>query len=230
MKNKQRTAGIIFSGLAAVIMLFLGSSIILSNTNDNGDKRMDNNKIFNSAQETKPLSVGSKVPDVKFRTIEGKEFDLKKEIFKKPSILIFYRGGWCPYCNTQLGQIREIEDKLIAMGYQVLAISVDRPEKIKETLMKFEMKYLLLSDSGMEGSKAFGIAYKSDEKKLEENPKYKDTLEAYSGEKHHLLPVPSVFIVGTDGIIKYVYSNPDFKIRIKPGVLLEEAGKAVKKQ
>jgi len=165
MKNRQRTAGIVFSAVAAVIMLFLGASKIMSGTNDNGGKRMDNNKVYNSAEETKPLTVGSKVPDVKFRTIEGKEFDLRKEISKKPSILIFYRGGWCPYCNTQLGQIHEIEDKLIAMGYQVLAISVDRPEKLKETLMKFEMKYLLLSDSDMEGSKAFGIAYKADEKK-----------------------------------------------------------------
>jgi peroxiredoxin len=189
---------------------------------------MNENRVFNSAQETKPLPVGSGVPDVKFLTIDGKEFDLKKEALKKPSVLIFYRGGWCPYCSIQLGQIQQIEGKLIGMGYQVLAISVDRPEKLKETLVKYEMKYRLLSDSGMEGSKAFGIAFKVDEKAIEKNSEFAATLETFSGEKHHLLPVPSVFVVGGDGIIKYEYSNPDFKTRIKPDILLEEAEKALK--
>ena len=124
--------------------------------------------------------------------------------------------------------MQQIEGKLIGMGYQILAISVDKPEKLKETLMKYEMKYRLLSDSRMEGSKAFGIAFKAGQKNLEKNGEYEATLEAYSGEKHHLLPVPSVFITGTDGIIKYEYSNPDYKIRIKPDVLLEEAQKGLK--
>jgi hypothetical protein len=54
-------------------------------------------------------------------------------------------------------------------------------------------------------------------------------LEAASGEKHHLLPVPSVFIVGREGMIGFTYVNPDYKVRIDSDVLLA-AAKAVLKE
>src|SRR5208337_4691992 len=100
--------------------------------------------VFLSAEETKPLQAGSKVPAVELNTINGEIFNLREEIAKNPSILIFYRGGWCPYCNMQLGQLKGIEETLIGMGYRILAISVDKPEKLRETLDKYEMKYRLL--------------------------------------------------------------------------------------
>lgn len=180
-----------------------------------------------SAENTRPLPAGSTVPGVILATVEGKEFDLAGEIRKKPSILIFYRGSWCPYCNIQLGQLKEIEDKLILLGYRVLAISADKPEKLRETIDKYEMKYQLLSDNCMEGAKAFGIAYKVTDEAIKRKPSFGSDLEEFSGEAHHILPVPSVFIAGTDGTIRYAYSNPDYKVRIKPEILLFEAKKVL---
>ena len=73
----------------------------------------------------------------------------------------------------------------------------------------------------MLGSQAFGIVFQVDEKTVE---RYKNQLsidlEDASGEKHHLLPVPAVFIVGSDGIIRFEYVNPSHKIRIGPDLLL----------
>jgi peroxiredoxin len=39
-------------------------------------------------------------------------------------------------------------------------------------------------------------------------------LDSTTGEPLHELPVPSVFIIDRTGTIRYVYSNPDFKIRL----------------
>ena len=50
-------------------------------------------------------------------------------------------------------------------------------------------------------------------------------IEDASGDDHHILPVPAVFIVDTDGIIRFDYVNPDYKIRIDPEELLEAARK-----
>jgi peroxiredoxin len=44
-----------------------------------------------------------------------------------------------------------------------------------------------------------------------------------SGQKHHILPVPAAFIIGTDGLIKFEYINPNYKMRIKADVLLAAA-------
>ncbi|ULT24851.1 redoxin domain-containing protein [Sphingobacterium sp. E70] len=41
--------------------------------------------------------------------VKGGAIDIGKAISQKPTILVFYRGGWCPYCNLQLSGLQEIE-------------------------------------------------------------------------------------------------------------------------
>ncbi len=48
-------------------------------------------------------------------------------------------------------------------------------------------------------------------------------LEATSGQKHHQLPVPSVFLVEAGGPIRWVYSNPDYEIRPDNASILKAA-------
>ena len=47
-----------------------------------------------SPEDVCPILTGQKVPAVTLQTIEGKPFDLTESIAKKPTVLIFYRGGW----------------------------------------------------------------------------------------------------------------------------------------
>jgi peroxiredoxin len=48
-------------------------------------------------------------------------------------------------------------------------------------------------------------------------------LEAVSGESHHVLPAPATFIVASDGMIRFQYTNPDYHVRLHPDVLLAAA-------
>jgi len=48
-------------------------------------------------------------------------------------------------------------------------------------------------------------------------------LEKASGQDHHVLPVPSTFLIGADGVIRFQYTNPDYKVRLHPDVLLAAA-------
>ncbi|RMG56016.1 MAG: hypothetical protein D6723_01365 [Acidobacteria bacterium] len=50
--------------------------------------------IPNSAHEICPLLVGERVPSVTLKTVDGRPFDLSAAIARKPTVLIFYRGGW----------------------------------------------------------------------------------------------------------------------------------------
>jgi peroxiredoxin len=182
-----------------------------------------------SAQEVRPLLIGASVPDMALTSAAGNTFNLRKNLVKKPGIIIFYRGGWCPYCNRQLAQLQKIESSLLELAYQVLAISPDRPQNLAQSQKKLKPSYTLLSDSSMRVASAFGIAFHVDDATVEKYHGYGIDLEAASGEKHHLLPVPSVFIVGRDGMIGFTYVNPDYKVRIDSDVLLA-AAKAVLKQ
>jgi peroxiredoxin len=126
-----------------------------------------------------------------------------------------------------LVQLQEIEPRLKEMGYRIIAVTPDKPEEIKKTLDKKKLTYTLLSDSKMDGAKAFGIAFKLNKKKFMERMASVAT-EKSSGETHHLLPVPAVFLIGADGVIDFVYANPDYTVRLQPDALLAEAEKALK--
>jgi peroxiredoxin len=127
-----------------------------------------------------------------------------------------------------LGQLQSIEPQILELGYQIIAASTDRPEKLTPTADKNKLKYQLVSDNTMAGAKAFGIAFQVDAKMLHNAPQFKSMLEESSGLQHHLLPVPAVFLIGTDGVISFEYINPDYKIRLHPDVLLA-AARALKK-
>ena len=56
-----------------------------------------------------------------------------------------------------------MESKFAELGLQIIAISPDQPSTIRETLDKQNIRFTLLSDSSMNASKAFGLAYDVDE-------------------------------------------------------------------
>ena len=127
----------------------------------------------------------------------------------------------------QLGQLQKIEPELIQLGYQIIAISPDRPEKLAESIKKQNFNYLLLSDRKLIAARAFGIAFKVDDETVSQYKKRGIDLEDASGETHHFLPAPSAFVVDKEGIIKFAYTNPDYKVRVIPEVLLKAARDAV---
>ena len=170
-----------------------------------------------------PLMIGSQIPDLTLQSAAGESLNLPAAAKEQPLVLIFYRGGWCPYCNAHLGQLQEIDPQLRELGYRIVAISPDRQEKMAESLDKTKVSYTLLSDSSMEAARAFGLAFEVDAEMLKKLDSYNIDIEDASGEKHHMLPVPAVFLVGTDGVIDFVYANPDYTTRIDPEVLLAEA-------
>jgi peroxiredoxin len=122
----------------------------------------------------------------------------------------------------------QIEPKLLEMGYQILAVSADSPEYLSQSKQKHEMGYTLLSDHSMKGAMALGLAWQVNADDLKMFKEYGIDLEKASGEKHHILPVPADYIVGTDGKIAFAYVNPDYKIRVPATVLLEAARVALK--
>ena len=120
-------------------------------------------------------------------------------------------------------QLREIEPQLKNLGVQLFAISPDQPPKLKETIDKHKMGFRLLSDSDMAAARSFRVAYKLDNASLMQLKKYGIDVEEASGQKHHMLPVPAVFLVATNGLIQFEYVNPDYQVRLDPDLLLAAA-------
>ena len=123
----------------------------------------------------------------------------------------------------QLGQLRTIETELVRLGYLIIAVSPDSPETLSEHVEQNEYNYILLSDNKLVAAKAFGIVFTVDDATVSKYREFDIDIEDASGETHHLLPVPSVFIIDKDGIVRFAHVNPDYKVRLGLKELLKAA-------
>jgi peroxiredoxin len=181
--------------------------------------------VPDNSADIKPLGVGNKMPDVTVRNSGNESVSLTNLVSGKKTVLIFYRAGWCPFCNRHLMNLRKIENDLAALGYQLIAIGADSPEKLKETMTNDTLSYIVLSDYNAEASTAFGVAFRLDDNAFNAYKKNDMDLDKISGNTKHILPVPSVFLIDKEGIIKFQHSNPNFIDRLDNDKILEEARK-----
>ena len=172
----------------------------------------------------RPLLLGSTVPKFKVIGVTGNSVMFNPQHLKKPLVITFFMGGWCPYCVTQFSRLRDIEPDLLALGFDIWFISPDQPDLVSFGDQGREGAYQLFSDSDFSAAKAFGIAYKVKQSVLDLHFDGGAFLTKYSGRDHNLLPVPSSFIISTEGKVVFQYSNPDHTQRIQPELLLAAAG------
>ena len=187
--------------LLLITLLFIGCS--------------DQQAIPLVAEDISPILIGETLPNANFQNVEGETVQLKAILEEKPTILVFYRGGWCPYCNVQLSGLVEIEEDILELGYQIVAISPDDYKNLQSTIENNSTKYKLLSDPNGEFIQEIGIAFKT-------SSSLKEYIigKGQKGETSSVMPAPTVMIVDKKGVIKFEYINPNYKERISGDMLL----------
>jgi peroxiredoxin len=116
--------------------------------------------------------VGTRAPTFSARTADGALRHFSPDGYDKPTVVLFYRGGWCPYCNTQLSDLRLVEAKLRESGFEIVFLSTDRPKLLYSSLKATDIHYTLLSDSQLQAARAFHIAYHLDDATLAKQRQY----------------------------------------------------------
>jgi peroxiredoxin len=181
-------------------------------------------RIAATAEQVSPLLNGQFIPDVIVQTEFGKDISLKELVESKPSVVIFYRGGWCPYCNRQMKGLLEVEQRIIDLGYQMIAISPDTPERLRAQKTGASFDVVRISDSGLNAISAFGLGYYVDQQTADQ---YRDKLGAklvtLEGANKVVLPVPAVYIFDTSGLVQFQYVNPNYRVRVSPQLLFYAA-------
>lgn len=187
------------------------------------------NNIADSAEQVSPLLPGLTVPSIVLKDQNSKNVSLTERFKEKTTVLIVYRGGWCPYCSKQLANVQKIEKELADLGAQIIAVSPDSPEKLAESKID-SPNYQLLSDDSLALSQALGLAFYLDDKtaKIYRN-KLGVSFVSIDGKAKVALPVPAVFVIDKSGLVNFQYANPNYKVRLTENLLLA-AVKSVSEQ
>lgn len=103
---------------------------------------------------------------------------------------------------------------MITMGYRIIAVSPDRPAELRHTIDDNSLTYTLLSDSTMTGAQRLGIAERFSTLKVAAYKLNNQNIERSSGMDHHLIPVPSVYIIDKTGVIRFAHTDENHRKRI----------------
>lgn len=185
--------------------------------------------IAATAEQIQPLQAGDPAPRFIVETVDSEAFDFNPDNLKKPVLVLTFRGGWCPYCNMYLSEMRHVIPEIRDMGIDVLFLSGDRPELLYESLETQAQEdiagldYTILSDADAQAAIAFGIAFRASDRATDYVKNKGDGYTASSMERHGILPVPAVFAIGKDGLIAYTFVNADYKVRLPADELLSAA-------
>lgn len=129
--------------------------------------------------------------------------------------------------NTEILHGQEITafliEEIISSTYIDFSVSEIEGDAVLFYKEGSALTYTLLSDSKVEASISFGLAFRVDDKYNEMLKSHNMSLEDASGETHHILPVPAVFVLDKEGVIQFEYVNPDYKVRLNGEILLKAA-------
>lgn len=152
----------------------------------------------NAKSKTEPIAVGATAPDFTLADQNGKSVTLSK--IGKPTVLVFYRGYWCPFCAKQLADLRGFLGK--DENVEIYAISVDDAKKSKDLAEKIAkdgkgiLDFSLLSDPNHQTIDAYGVF----------DP-------AYIGKGVEGIPHPAIFILDKNRKIVWAKIESDYKNR-----------------
>lgn len=183
---------------------------------------LERGAIAQDASSVTPLLNGQLAPKTTLKMADGSPVSLQALTMQKPTIVLFYRGGWCPYCNEQLAQLKDIENDLVDLGYQILAISPETPKRLQEQKLETEFLVTLLSDEKLDTIREFGVGFYLDSATEEKYKKYGINLTVDNNGKS-VLPAPSIFMLNKKGQVLFSYVNPDFKVRPSADLVLAVA-------
>jgi peroxiredoxin len=183
--------------------------------------------VAEAPENVHPLASGSVAPSGDLTSLDGTTVTLSSVIRDKPTILIFYRGGWCPFCNRHLAELGQSYLELRQLGFQIVAVTPDDLTAIGATAEKQHILYHLFSDRKMAVTPSYGVAYRINAATAKDYKENGINLAPIPGEPDFWLPVPAAFVIGKDGIVKFVYFNPDPSVTISREQLVAAAKAAL---
>ncbi|MGG1674268.1 peroxiredoxin-like family protein [Neobacillus sp. NRS-1170] len=168
---------------------------------------------------------GEKAVDFKLTNALGRDVVLFEELAKGPVVLVFYRGGWCPFCNMQLKAYQQILPEIQAMGAQLIAISPQKPDHSLSLQEKEGLEFQVLSDPNGLVTAKYNLLFDVPPGVREITEGIGLDLAEYNNTSKWILPVPATFMIDESAIIRSAYVNPNFMQRQSPEEILRELRK-----
>lgn len=162
------------------------------------------------------LDVGARVPEAELRTAGDKPVMLSSLYKDGPLVLVFIRGGWCPYCTGSLAGWDKKLEGLKEAGASLVVITPEKPDRHEAMLQKHSLHMRVLSDAKLDAARGFGLLYTLDEATRKKYGGYGVDLPSRNVTGTWELPHPATYVIDRDGTIRYAFARKDYTVRAEP--------------
>jgi peroxiredoxin len=166
------------------------------------------------------VKAGDFAPEFALTDQKGTVVPLADLLRDGPVVLSFYRGGWCPYCNLELRALQAHANDFARFGAKLIAISPQTPDVSLSTAEKNALAFPVLSDTGSNVAKSYGIAFDLAEELRPIYTQLGHALPDRNGDESWILPIPATYVIDRSGKITFAYVDTDYRRRLEPSEII----------
>ena len=173
------------------------------------------------------LAPGTTVPDADLLDVHGQPVTLYAALAGRPAVLVFYRGGWCPYCNLALATYQaQLLPELQRRGFGLIAVSPQKPDESLSLQEKKDLKFTVLSDPGNVLADRIGIVMTPSPEVIAAQLKLGLDLTEGNADGTTAIPMPTTVVIDADRVARWIDVHPDYSTRSEVRDILAAAGNA----
>lgn len=196
-----------------------------------GDAAMKDGKMKSISAEDAAktaLNIGAKMPSFTLNDSLGKPVSSADLLKQGHLVVVFYRGAWCPFCNAYLHKLQKSLTKIKENDGNLVAISVENPDRSMAVAKKNELNFTVLSDTNLNVARSFGIVYQLSDATNEKYKGFGLDLAKYNQTEKAELPISATYVISKNGEIVYAFVEPDYQKRAEPDVIVQTLAKLKK--
>lgn len=167
------------------------------------------------------IAVGATLPDVELLDPNGAPISFYQALGDRLTVVVFYRGAWCPYCNITLKTYQAaLVPELARRGVGLAAVSPQAPDGSLSMAEKHDLTFAVLSDPGNQLAKSAGILTAPSEDVRGAQLQLGLDLTEVNADGTTAIPMPTTVIVGADHVVRWVDVHRDYTTRSEPQQIL----------
>lgn len=170
----------------------------------------------------KGIEVGEDAPAFSGITDRGDSIELRESLKEGPLVLFFYRGEWCPICNSYLKRYSDSLKLVRDAGASVLGVTPETASKVKKMRDKSAGSIPILPDTSYRVMEDYRVKFRVTQGYVQKMDEKLDAdITAPDRDSTAFLPVPATYLIDQDGHIAWRHFDPDYKSRASVKSILD---------
>lgn len=183
-------------------------------------ERMVARLTLSGAGATAP-AIGEPMPSFLLPDQDGHLVSLERLLESGPVVIALHRGHWCPYCRINASALADIAGEVHRLGGQIVAVTPELQSFNARLRDDAAASFPILTDLDNAYALETNVAIWVGEEKKKAMTGAGWDISMFHGNDAWVLPIPATFVVGTDGLVKARYVDPDYRRRMPIEPLLE---------